>query len=138
MRRLLSPGHALMLVGAGHAAWGIAAYREQIRELTKTGVADSVGDGLFRTAHARDARAAAFWFLFSAPLICLSGYLAEAALRAGERRAVTVAGRTVLALGAVGAVVMPRSGFVIVPPLGWWLMRCGSRDEPGRGHAPER
>jgi Family of unknown function (DUF6463) len=114
-----------MVLGCGHVGWGLIAYREPLRELVRGGVVGSVGDGIFDTDHDRGPRAAAFWFLFAAPLTVLSGYLAEAALRAGDDRAVSVAGRSTLGLGVVGTAVMPRSGFPAALPVGYWLVRRG-------------
>jgi hypothetical protein len=123
----VSPGNATMLVGCAHAAWGLAAYREPLREIVSAGVLRSVGDGIFATEHDRDARAAGFWFLFAAPLIGLSGYLLEAALRRDDARAVRVGGRAVLGMGIVGTAVMPTSGFPAVIALGGWLLKRARR-----------
>jgi hypothetical protein len=126
-RRLISPGYATMLVGAGHTAWGIAAYHEPLGEIVRTGIVGSVGDGVFDTEHDRGARAAGFWFLLAAPLMVLSGYLLEAALRAGDARTVKVGGETVLAIGLVGTTVMPRSGFPAALGVGGWLLHSSRR-----------
>jgi Family of unknown function (DUF6463) len=126
-RPLLSPGHAVMLVSGGHTAWGLFAYRKALREILRAGVVDSVGDGIFALEHSSDERAAGFWFMLAAPLMALTGYLTEAALRSGEQRTLTVTGRTVLGIGALGTTVMPRSGFPAVMPIGYWLMRSARR-----------
>src|SRR5688500_6574013 len=128
--RRASRGRALMLIGMGHGVWGAVAYREPLREVVRAGVADSVGDGLFRRAHSDDARAAAFWFMFVAPMATSLGYLVERASRAGDGRAVKAGGWSVIAMGAIGVAVMPRSGFVTAPPLGYWMLREGSRLAP--------
>jgi hypothetical protein len=125
--RLVSPGYAVMLVGCGHALWGLVAYREPLREIVDAKVIGSVGDGIFDTAHDRGPRAAGFWFLFAAPLMVLSGYLLEASLRAGDAHAVKLAGNTVLGLGAIGTAVMPRSGFPAVLPVGGWVLHRSRR-----------
>jgi Family of unknown function (DUF6463) len=119
--RFVSPGYATMLVGAGHAAWGLYAYREPLTEIVRAGVIRSVGDGIFDTSHDRDARAAAFWFLFTAPMIGLTGYLLEAALRTGDTRTVRGGGQAILGLGILGTTIMPTSGFPAIIPLGFWL-----------------
>jgi hypothetical protein len=124
-RQFASPGYALMLLGCGHAVWGLVAYHEPLRELVRAGVVRSVGDGIFDTDHDRGPRAAGFWFLLFAPLVVINGYLAEAALRAGDARAAGVGGRTTLGLGVVGTAVMPRSGFPAALPIGYWLLRRG-------------
>jgi hypothetical protein len=56
------------------------------------------------------------------------GHLVDAAERAGDRRALAVAGGAVTATCAVGATVMPRSGFLAGLATGLWLLRrAGSR-----------
>jgi hypothetical protein len=109
-------------VGAGHAAWGVVAYREPLREIVGARIVRSVGDGIFDTDNDRGPRAAGFWFLLAAPLMVLSGHLLEAALRAGDARAVKIGGETVLGIGVVGSVVMPRSGFPAALGVGGWLL----------------
>jgi hypothetical protein len=126
-RQLASPGYALMLLGCGHAVWGLVAYHEPLRELVRAGVVRSVGDGIFDTDHDRGPRAAAFWFQLAAPLLVTIGYLAEAALRAGDTRATNVTGRTTLGIAMVGTAVMPRSGFPAGLPIGYWLLRRGRK-----------
>ena len=122
-RRRPSPGSTLVALGLGHAVWGLVAYGEPLRDIVRAGVVRAVGDGIFDTEEARGARAAGFWFMLAAPLVSGFGYLTEAALRAGDGRAVRVAGGTTLALGAMGTAVMPRSGFPAAVPIGVWLLR---------------
>jgi Family of unknown function (DUF6463) len=112
-----------MLLGCGHAAWGLLVYREPLREIVEAGVVRTVGDGLFDTDHDRGARAAGFWFLLAAPLMGLSGYLLELALRDGDAHVVKVGGLSISAIGAVGTAVMPRSGFPAALGVGGWLLR---------------
>ena len=132
-RRLASPGHALVLLGLGHAAWALLAYGEPLHDILRAGIVRSVGDGIFDTDHARGPRAAGFWFLVAAPLVAIDGYLTEAALRAGDARAVRVSGATIVALGLIGSVVIPRSGFPVALPIGYWLVRRGRARGSGRG-----
>jgi hypothetical protein len=125
-----------MALAAGHAGWGLLAYHDALREILRARLVDTVGDGLVRKEHSRDARAAAFWFMAAAPATWLTGYLVESALRAGDRRAVSVAGRTAVSLGALGTAVIPRSGFAGLTSLGFWLLALARRmthsthDEP--------
>jgi hypothetical protein len=125
-RRLASPGSVLSLLGTAHAVWGLVAYRDPLRDIARAGVVGTVGDGIFDTAHDRDGRAAGFWFMFAAPVLVSYGRLAEAALRARDTRAVRSAGRAVLGLGLVGSAVIPRSGFPVAVPVGYWLLRRAS------------
>jgi hypothetical protein len=117
-----------MLIAVGHTLWGLVAYRKPLREIARAGFVDSVGDGIFQRAHADDGRAAAFWFMMAGPLVGVLGYCAEAASRAGDASTLKASGRAVVAMGVVGALVIPRSGFPLVPPVGYWLIRqAGSR-----------
>ena len=125
--RPVSPGRALMLVGLGHALWGLAAYRRPLREIAEARLAGAVGDGIFQREHSDDARAAAFWFMMAAPVAAGSGYLVERAAQAGDGLALEASGWTGVALGAIGVTAMPRSGFPVLPAIGLWLVREGRR-----------
>jgi hypothetical protein len=119
----VSPGVATMLVGVGHTVWGLLAYRREVTEIVQAGVVDSVGDGLFQREHSHDGRAAGFWFLMVGPLVSMLGYLAEGALRRGDREAVRVTAAGIAGVGALGVAVMPRSGFPLTLPLSLWFAR---------------
>ena len=126
-RGIDSPGRAILAMGCGHVAWGLFAYRKPLAELAREGIPDSVGDGVFQRAHSQDGRAAAFWFLFAAPMMGLLGHLIEAAEERGDARALRRSGRAVIVLGAVSSTFIPRSGFPAVPLVGWWMIRRGRR-----------
>jgi Family of unknown function (DUF6463) len=114
-----------MAMSVGHVGWGLLAYRKPLAAWLRDGPIDSVGDGLFQPEHSQDARAAAFWFLFAAPMIGVCGSLVEAAERRGDRPALQGAGRALIAFGTVSAAIIPRSGFPAVPLVGYWLIRRG-------------
>lgn len=138
MRARLSPGNVIMVLGVGHAIWGVIAYRTPLRKIARSGYVDSVGDGLFRTDHSRDERAAAFWFMAISPVTVMAGYLGEAAIRAQDRRAVATAGVATTLITAAGAAAMPRSGFPLGLPLGPWMIhraRLMGNVEPRRRSA---
>jgi hypothetical protein len=122
-----SPGRAIQAMGCGHVAWGLFAYRKPLAELAREGIADSVGDGVFRRDHYLDGRAAGFWFLFAAPMMGLVGHLIEAAEERGDARALRRSGRALIGLGAVSSTFIPRSGFPAVPLIGWWMIRRSRR-----------
>ena len=124
---VMTPGRAMMALGAGHTAWGALAYRHGLRAIARAGVVDSVGDGLFAREHAHGERAAAFWFTFVGPVVWLLGRLVQASDEAGDRRALTTAGLGVTAVSATGLAVMPRSGFWAGTAVGVWLLRTGRR-----------
>jgi hypothetical protein len=131
--RFFSPGNVIMAAGVGHSVWGLLAYRSGLKKIAAAGFVDSVGDGLFRTDHARDERAAAFWFMFAAPVTVLLGYLTEAAIRSEDRRTVATAGVALSAIMAVGGAAVPRSGFPVFAPVGPWMIhraRQLGRDQP--------
>lgn len=123
--RFLSPGYVTMAAGVGHGLWGLLAYRSPLRKIIRAGYIDSVGDGLFRTEHSQDDRAAAYWFMFVSPIVTLLGYLVEQAIHTQDRRAVTAAGASITAVMAVGGAAVPRSGFLLFSPLGPWMLYRG-------------
>lgn len=118
----LAPKTALNALAVGHTLWGIYAYRDQLAGIVLD-VPGSVGDGIFDTRHSRDARAAAYWFLFVGPLLTVIARLYDSAEAAGDRPAVRSAARTLLGTSVVGLVTIPRSGFPAGVALGLWLMR---------------
>ena len=121
MARRLSPGRALVAVGAGHTAWGLVAYRRPLRDIVRAGVRDTVGDGLIRKAHADDGRAAAFWFLFAGPMTSSLGYMLERADRSGDRTALHAAAATLAALGLTGTAMIPRAPFPVAVAIAAWI-----------------
>lgn len=125
--KFVSPGYVTMAMGAGHAIWGLFAYRAGLKQIVRAGYVDSVGDGLFRSEHSKDERAAAFWFMFASPLAVFLGYMTEAAIQAEDRRAVSTAGTCLTGISIAGAAAIPRSGFPFAVPLGLWMFRRGRR-----------
>jgi hypothetical protein len=124
-----TPGRLIIALGAGHAGWAAVAYGDELREIAAAGLVDTVGDGIFRRDEDRGARAAAFWFAFVTPMAMLAGGLVERAERAGDGAAVRGAGLAVTAIAALGAAVMPRSGFPAAIPLGVWTYLRGRQLE---------
>ena len=132
--RSFSPGNVIVAAGVGHSIWGLIAYRSGLKKIARAGFVDSVGDGLFRIDHSKDERAAAFWFMFAAPVTGLLGYLAEAAIQSGNRRVVATTGVALTAIMAAGGAAIPRSGFTAFFPVGPWMIHRGwqlGRDQPG-------
>lgn len=126
----LTPGAALMALAGGHALWGLVAYRDGWAGIARAGVRGSVGDGLFEAAHADDERAAAFWFMVAAPLIGTIGRLVQSAERTHDRRTLTSVGAALAAVSALGATVIPRSGFAGGVAIGLWTVRRARRYLP--------
>jgi hypothetical protein len=125
-RTALSPRAAITALAAGHTVWGAIAYRDQVAGIVRD-LPGSVGDGIFDKTHSRDARAAAFWFLFVGPMLALFGRMYESAEAAGDREAMGAAGLGVTALSAAGWTAIPASGFPGGLALGLWLTRRARR-----------
>jgi hypothetical protein len=125
-RAELSPKAALNALAVGHTLWGAYVYRDQLAGILLD-IPGSVGDGLFDKEHSRDARAAAYWFLFVGPLLTVIARLYDSAETAGDRRGMRFAARTLLVTSVAGLVTIPRSGFPGGVALGLWLMRRAHR-----------
>jgi hypothetical protein len=121
--KFLSPQTAAIYgLAVGHTLWGLYGYGDQLRGILRE-LPGSVGDGIFDESHSRDARAAAFWFLFVGPLVGLFGRTYSAAEKAGDVEAMRAAGRGVTAISLAGFAAIPRSGFPGGIALGLWLTR---------------
>ena len=125
-RARLSPKTALNALAVGHTVWGTYAYRDQLAGIVLD-VPGSVGDGIFDKEHSRDARAAAYWFLFVGPLLSVIARLYDSAETSRDRPAMRSAARTLLGTSVAGFVTIPRSGFPGGIALGLWLMRRADR-----------
>src|SRR5919198_5731976 len=82
-RRRKRGERALPVLARFRESWSRYAYGDQLRGILRE-LPGSVGDGIFDKGHSRDARAAAFWFLFVGPLLGLFGRTYSAAERAGD------------------------------------------------------
>jgi hypothetical protein len=104
MTRLLRPtaGDALATVGVLHTTVGLAKYRKALREMVRDGVIDTIEDD--------PDREAAVWFLTCGASLSLMGFLARWTLRQTGTLPFFV-GPMLFGIGAVGATLMPRSGF---------------------------
>jgi hypothetical protein len=122
----LSPKTALNGLAVGHTLWGLHAYRDQLAGIVRD-IPGSVGDGIFDKSHSRDARAAAYWFLFVGPVLSVIARLYESAEAAQDRAAMRSAARTMLGVSVAGFAITPRSGFPGAIALGLWLMRRARR-----------
>lgn len=105
MNRLLGP--VLMVTGIGHSLLGLVLFREPIASILGEGIANTIRHGQY-------ARAAAFWFLLFGPICFLLGQLVKHAIEHGDRWLLTVVAWNLVAIGVVGALIMPVSGFWIL------------------------
>ncbi len=101
--RLPGSGRLLQLTSIGHAAVGVALYREELRAIARERVVGAVPY--------KGSKATAFWFVMSAPSWWLVGHLVGAAEEAGDENALRVASRVALAIASVGVMCTPVSGF---------------------------
>ena len=95
-------GHVLTAIGGLHLAVGSLAYARPLAAIGRDGFVNAVDGHVDRDA--------AFWFLMTGVLLVLLGQL----VRWAQRRLGTLPaflGWSLLALAAVGAILMPFSGF---------------------------
>jgi hypothetical protein len=98
---------ALMVTGVGHALLGLVLFREPIGAIVANGIANSIHVGQYD-------RAAAFWFLLFSPLCFLLGQLVDHAMERRDRWLFTVVAWNLAAIGCIGVLIMPISGFWIL------------------------
>lgn len=108
-------GHWLLAVAALHTLFALVFLHKPLLDIVQRGVFNTVGQD--------PLTAAAVWFLlFGAPLALLA--LAITALeRSGQATVLRHLGGGLLALSAVGVILMPESGFWLVLPAGIALIR---------------
>ena len=107
----VTTGTLLMLVGGIHQAVGLVLFREQLLEMVRAGVLDSVGEDT-------SARAAAFWFLAMGGCMLLAGALCRWLERELDRPPPSGFGWGLLGLGLFCVVPMPITGAWMLFPLG--------------------
>ncbi len=113
-------GSSIAAIGLVHTAVGVVGFHHVIVDLA--------ADGVFNTVNGEPLREAAFWFIFFGFVAVLLGaVVAWAAENFGETPAFL--GSSLLALTALGIIIMPISGFwlLIVPTLG--ALRSPSKRE---------
>ncbi|MEU0101539.1 DUF6463 family protein [Streptomyces sp. NPDC006267] len=113
-----SAGRWLQAVGIAHGAIGAVAYRDVFAGVGRQ-VVDSVPE--------RGDRAAAFWFMAAAPTLWLGGRLLRSAEEHGDVPAQRAAGIALTAVGVVGTVAMPKSGFPSLVGIGGVLLHRSLR-----------
>ncbi len=108
-------GRLLMATALIHNALGLALFWRPLR--------DMAGAGLFNSVAPHYDRAAVFWFLMFGVLLWLLGYVAHWSLT--QHGTVPAGlGWGLLALGVVGCVILPVSGFWLVLPQAYGLIRA--------------
>lgn len=113
------PGRALMVTGIGHALLGLVLFRAPLAAIWRDGIANTIRDGQYD-------REAAFWFLLFSPACFLLGQLVNHANQHRDRWLFALVGWNLIAIGGVGALIMPVSGFwilIAIAPLVFRLAR---------------
>ena len=108
-------GHWLMLVAAIHTVFGLVVFNADLSAMASQGFLNTVGEDTRRAA-------VAFFMLFGFLLAVLA--LATTALeRSGQPALLRRVGWSLLLLCAVAVLLMPASGFWLVVPALWALLR---------------
>jgi uncharacterized membrane protein len=126
MRPLAAP--LLIATGIGHALLGFVLFREPLAAIAGDGVLDSIRYGQFD-------RAAAFWFLLFGPVCVALGRIVAHAFARGDVRLLCLIARHLLAIGAIGAAIMPISGFWLVIAIAFLVFRAAAAGASPRAAA---
>jgi hypothetical protein len=117
-------GTATIATGVGHNLIGAWLYRRQLAGIARDGVLDAIENQRVESPE-RERRQTALWFLMSGGAFATLG----AALRRTDDGDTAVApiGTGMVAMGVVGAAVLPRSGFWLLIAEGVAAMAVGRR-----------
>ena len=96
-------GRLLRLLALAHALVGVLVYRGELVEIAR--------EGVVATVPYKGARASAFWFMMSSPLLWILAGLLHRAERAGDAQALRATSRASLASAVVAVACLPFSGF---------------------------
>jgi len=112
-------GKLLIAIGVGHAIVGLVLFRQPLAAI--------VGDGVLNTVRDQLDRQAAFWFLLMSPLCVALGQVVDRAIERGDQGTLGIVGWNLLAIGVVGAAMMPLSGFWFVIAVAPLVLRAERR-----------
>ena len=108
-------GHWLMLVAAIHTVYGLVVFRADLLAMARLGFFDTVGQEPQRGA-------VAFFMLFGF-LLAVLAQATSALERSGQHALLRPMGWSLLLLCALAVLLMPASGFWLVAPALWALLR---------------
>jgi uncharacterized membrane protein len=117
--RLLGP--ALVLLGFVHAAVTLVVFPDVLSELGARGVVGAI------SADAPGGLIGAFCFAILAPVLVLLGWLTSHALATGDRVLLTALAWFLAGTGALGALLVPVSGFWALLAIGVVMLRASGR-----------
>jgi len=116
------PGPALMVTGIGHALVGVVLFHGPLAAILSDGIVNAIRDGQFD-------REAAFWFLLFSPACFLLGQLFDHAVAKRDQWLFAVVGWNVVAIGVVGALIMPVSGFWILIAIAPFVFKAARQND---------
>ena len=108
-------GVVLMITGSLHTAIGFLIYAQELQLMVANGWWNTVGDKTVATA--------AFWFMVTGFLLILLGHTADWLMKKQGIAPPVTFGWTLLLVCLAGAIAMPVSGFWLVLPQAWILLR---------------
>jgi uncharacterized membrane protein len=117
--RLLGP--ALVLLGFAHAAVTLVVFPDVLSELGARGVIGAI------SVDAPGGLIGAFCFAILAPVLVLLGWVTSHALATGDRVLFTVLAWFIAGTGALGALLVPVSGFWALLAIGVVMLRASGR-----------
>lgn len=108
-------GHWLLGVAALHTLFALVFLHQPLQDIVRRGVFNTVGQD--------PLTAAAVWFLLFAAPLTLQALAITSLERSGQNAALRRQGWGLLAMSAMGVVLMPTSGFWLAMPAGIALIR---------------
>jgi surface polysaccharide O-acyltransferase-like enzyme len=113
-------GHWMMLVAAIHTVYGLVVFNADLLAMLRLGFFNVVGQD--------SRRAAVVFFMLFGFLLAVLAHATTALERIGQRAPLRRMGWSLLLLCAVALLLMPTSGFWLMAPALWALLR-----QPGAG-----
>ena len=113
-------GHWMMLVAAIHTVYGLVVFNADLWAMVRLGFLDTVGQDSRRAA-------VAFFMLFGL-LLAVLAHATTALERSSQRAPLQRMGWSLLLLCAVAVLLMPSSGFWLMGPALWALLRKPDAD----------
>ena len=121
-------GRLLWLIALGHALVGIALFRAPLAAMFRDGLVNSIDPRVLGdAAEAYGGRSTAFWFLLFSPALFMLGQIANRAVARGDAGVLRIIGWHLLALGVVGVIIMPVSGFWTLIAVSPFLLNAARR-----------
>jgi uncharacterized membrane protein len=117
--RLLGP--ALIAIGMGHVVAALVIFPQGLADIVRAGVLDTIA------VASPPERQAAFWFILFTPVLALAGQVASQAVARDDRRLLATLAWYLTGIAALGALVMPVSGFWAVLAVGLVMLRTAHR-----------